>query len=128
MVGLLLSHYCHTLYTPQLKHLICVGTSLYISVDRKKGPLVSAIVSLLAIAFKFTAVKVWTYQWKTTNTQWATESSDIIPTCVNPSIITLCSIKTDSVTELRIKRNFSHSYVISLSVLQQKKNLQLFSH
>jgi len=47
MVGLLLSHYCHTLYKPQLKHLVFFGTSLYIYVDRTRSPLVSAIVALL---------------------------------------------------------------------------------
>ena len=63
----------------------------------------------MAKTFKFIAVKVCIHQWKTLNTQWATESSYIIPTCVDPSTTTLCSIKTDSVTELRKKRNFSHS-------------------
>jgi len=47
MVGLLLSHYFHTLYKPQLKHLVFFGASLCISVDRKRSPLVPAIVSLL---------------------------------------------------------------------------------
>jgi len=47
MVGLLLSRYYYILYTPQLKRLVCVGTSLYNCVDRKRSPLVSAIVSFV---------------------------------------------------------------------------------
>ena len=40
----------------------------------------------LKIIFKFIAVKIWIHQWKTPNTQRATEFSDIIPNCVDPSI------------------------------------------